>query len=289
MKKSFFLIALLCAALSAISQPAIVTAKTIRATEKFTLDTANVTRIKRVVNVSSVHSQLPTAKAVWDAIQTGSPVLSVNGLTGSVVLDLNRSGQTLSLTGDASTVTLPIIGVSSGTGVSVSTVGGVATVTNTGDLSTANEIQSYAHSGTTSYTNTLSLGGGTFTLTSGSGIGINHSGGAVTVSNTGDLSTTNEIQTISRNVATNNVATLSLSGGTANVEDLFVESTASFTPGGTTATMSGTLPSENTKLWVTRNGLSYVVGTNVLRSGSTLTFSRALVSGEVVKYKYPFQ
>lgn len=236
MKKSLVLLALLCAAFSALAQPAIISAKNLRATQKFTLDTANVTRITRTVNGSSLHSQLPTAKAVWDAIQTGSPVLSVNGLTGAVVLDLNLSGQTLSLTGDASTVTLPIVGVSAGTGVSVSTTAGVATVTNTGDLST-----------------------------------------------------TNEIQTLSRNVATNNLVSLSLSGGSANVEDLFVEGTASFTPGSTTATMSGTLPVENAKLWVYRNGLPYVVGSNVLRSGSTLTFSRALASGEVVRFKYPFQ
>ena len=211
------------------------------------------------------------------------------------------------------------------------------------DPSSTNELQTYAHTGTTSYTNTLSLGGGSFTLSASTGIGIAHSAGTVTftntgdlsnanelqnlsltgqalgitsgsgvtlpiigvaagtgisvsissgtatVTNTGDLSASNEIQSLSRNVAVNNIVTLSLSGGTANVEDLFAEGLATFTPGGTTATMSGTLPAENTKIWVTRNGLPYIIGTNVLRSGATLTFSRVLASGEVVRFKYPLQ
>lgn len=208
-------------------------------------------RVDSLLGLASVPYTAGTGINITGHVVTNTApdlVVTITGATGTyptfALPDASATNelQNLSLTGQAlgissgTGVTLPIVGVASGTGISISTTAGVATVTNTGDLST-----------------------------------------------------TNEIQTLNRNVATNNVVSLSLSGGTANVEDLFVESTASFTPGGTTATMSGTLPSENTKLWVYRNGLPYVVGTNVLRSGSTLTFSRALASGEVVRFKYPFQ
>lgn len=129
------------------------------------------------------------------------------------------------------------------------------------------------------------------TYTAGTGIDIT----GTTVSNTGDLSNTNELQTVSRNVATNNIVTLSNAGGTVNVEDLFVEGTATFTAGQTTATMTGTLPAENAKLWVYRNGVRYVVGAsgcsgcNVTRTGSTLTFARSITSGEVITFKHPLQ
>lgn len=129
------------------------------------------------------------------------------------------------------------------------------------------------------------------TYTAGTGIDIT----GTTISNIGDLSNTNELQTVSRNVATNNIVTLSLSGGTVNVEDLFVDGIATFTAGQTTASMSGTLPTENTKIWVRRNGVEYVVGAsgctgcNVTRSGTTLTFARAIVAGEVITYKHPQQ
>ena len=77
--------------------------------------------------------------------------------------------------------------VTAGTGISVTGTGTSGTpyvVTNTGDLSTTNEIQTYAHSGTTSYTNTLSLAGGAFTIQSGTGITVAHTAGTVTISGT---------------------------------------------------------------------------------------------------------
>jgi hypothetical protein len=125
------------------------------------------------------------------------------------------------------------------------------------------------------------------------GTGINVSG--TVISNTGDLSATNEIQTVSRDAATTNTATLSISGGSISVEDLFVESTATFTAGNTTATMTGTLPTDNAKLWVYRNGIRQVVGAsgcsgcNVTRTTATLTFARAISAGELITFKYPLQ
>lgn len=52
------------------------------------------------------------------------------------------------------------------------------------DGSTTNEVQTYGHSGTTSYTNTLSLSGGSFTIQAGTNVSISHSGGTVTISAT---------------------------------------------------------------------------------------------------------
>ncbi len=50
------------------------------------------------------------------------------------------------------------------------------------DGSTSNELQSYGHSGTTSYTNTLSSGGGSFTLQSGTNVTLSHTAGITTIS-----------------------------------------------------------------------------------------------------------
>jgi hypothetical protein len=68
---------------------------------------------------------------------------------------------------------------------------------NDADNSVSNELQTYGHSGTTSYTNTLSLGGGSFTLLGSGATSISRSGTNVTISSTdnvndADASTTNE-------------------------------------------------------------------------------------------------
>lgn len=229
---------------------------------------------------------------------TAGTGISISGLTISNSGDLSATNELQTLATATNTVTLSNGGGSftvAGAGVNTVTTSGT-TITITGtevDGSTTNELQTIA---TATNTVTLSNGGGSFTV-AGAGINtVTTSGSTITVTGTEvDGSTTNEIQTVSRNVATNNVVTLSLSGGTVNVEDLFVEATATFTAGQTTATMSGTLPSENAKLWVFRNGIRHVVGAsgcsgcNVVRSGSTLTFASSLNSGEVVTFKYPFQ
>lgn len=60
----------------------------------------------------------------------------------------------------------------------------VAGVLTADDGSTTNEIQTYAHTGTTSYTNTLSIGGGAFTLQAGTGMSLSHTGGTTTFAST---------------------------------------------------------------------------------------------------------
>lgn len=75
-----------------------------------------------------------------------------------------------------------------GAGISITNPAGVLgdpTITNTGDLSTTNEVQTYSHAGGTNiYTNTLSLGGGTWSIAGGGIAVVSSSGGAITVTAT---------------------------------------------------------------------------------------------------------
>ncbi len=64
----------------------------------------------------------------------------VDGSTTNELQNLSLTGQSLGISSGTG-VTLPIVGVTAGTGISVSTSSGNATVTNTGDLSSTNEIQ----------------------------------------------------------------------------------------------------------------------------------------------------
>lgn len=231
-------------------------------------------------NANTIAANAVTTTKIADANVTMPKIAQAGATTGQVI---KWNGTAWAPAADAGTT------YTAGTGIDITGT----TISNTGDLSNTNELQTISAA---SNVVTLSNGGGTFTI---AGAGINTVATATnTITITGtevDGSTTNEIQTVSRNVATNNIVTLSLSGGTVNVEDLFVEGTATFTAGQTTATMSGTLPSENAKIWVYRNGVRYAVGAtgcsgcNVTRSGATLTFARALVSGETVTFKHPFQ
>ena len=231
-------------------------------------------------NANTIANNAVTTVKIADANVTMPKLAQAGAISGQVI---KWNGSAWAPAADAGTT------YTAGTGIDITGT----TISNTGDLSNTNELQTISAA---SNVVTLSNGGGTVTI---AGAGINTvatASNTITVTGTEvDGSTTNEIQTVSRNVATNNIVTLSLSGGTVNVEDLFAEGVATFTAGQTTATMSGTLPSENTKLWVFRNNLLYVVGAsgcstcNVVRSGSTLTFARALASGETVTFKYPLQ
>lgn len=60
--------------------------------------------------------------------------------TTNEIQDLSLSGQTLSLSSDATTVTLPIINNTAGAGISVSIASGNATITNTGDTNASDDI-----------------------------------------------------------------------------------------------------------------------------------------------------
>lgn len=138
----------------------------------------------------------------------GSLTVGAGGANSSTIVS-NTSGSTA--------VTVAGAGI-----VTVTESGSTITVTGTEvDGSTSNELQTYGHAGTTSYTNTLSSGGGSFTLQASGIAAISHSGGTVTISATEvDGSTTNELQTLNNTGdATSHTATLSNSGGSLKLKE----------------------------------------------------------------------
>jgi hypothetical protein len=137
-----------------------------------------------------------------------------DGSTINELQDLSLSGQSLSIS-NGSGVTLPVIGVSAGTGISTSISGGTVTVTNSApdqtvgitgtgitvvsnypnfaltaaDQSDTNELQTIANtSDATSHTVTLSNSGGSVQLIEGAGISLSTGGsssaGTVTIAAT---------------------------------------------------------------------------------------------------------
>lgn len=138
----------------------------------------------------------------------GSLTVGAGGANSSTIVS-NTSGSTA--------VTVAGAGI-----VTVTESGSTITVTGTEvDGSTSNELQTYGHAGTTSYTNTLSSGGGSFTLQASGIAAISHSAGTVTISATEvDGSTTNELQTLNNTGdATSHTATLSNSGGSLKLKE----------------------------------------------------------------------
>ena len=145
----------------------------------------------------------------------------VDGSTTNELQNLSLSGQSLSISSGTG-VTLPVVGVSAGTGIGVSGSSGTFTVSNTGDLSATNELNtSFSVSGSNL---ALTDAGGTINVAVSSiapvqavsaGTGISISGTTTrTITNTGDLSATNEIQTLS---LSGSDLSLSLGGGTVTL------------------------------------------------------------------------
>lgn len=109
--------------------------------------------------------------------------------------------------------------------------------------------------------------------------------------NDADASVTNEIQTLSRNT-TNNLASLSLSGGSAIVADIVSAQTFTGSTGSTLTLSTAPTLTYLASMQIRRNGVEQTfsnVGsaTDVTVTGTTLTFNyRALTSDEVVVVKY---
>jgi hypothetical protein len=192
----------------------------------------------------------------------------VSGVGGGVVTYTGAGGLTVSATGTNLTFT--------------QTSG--ATYTGTAPVAVTGTVISLSPSGVTAGTyNNLTVGSN----------GIATAGSNVAYLTTEiDGSTTNEVQTITRN-ATTNAATLSLSGGTINVEDVEVKEEA-YPTSGTTVTLTGTLPADVGKIKVSRNGVeqNYGAGKGVvsINTGTkVITFGRAFSSGEQVLAVYPQQ
>jgi hypothetical protein len=112
----------------------------------------------------------------------------VDGSTTNELQNLSLTGQSLGISSGTG-VTLPVINVSAGTGISVSASAGNYTVTNTGDLSATNELQTIANtSDPTSHTATLSSSGGSLKLVEGTNVAFTTTGtgldGIVTINST---------------------------------------------------------------------------------------------------------
>lgn len=238
-------------------------------------------------NVGSVTGQNFTAGSMKVAVTggTGAVLSAVSVDVNESNLTLNNIGGTLSAAKGGTGVTT-LANLTAGS-TKVAVTGGTAAVVvatsvdvNEGNLNLANI------GGTLPNTKIAQNG-----ATSGQALKWNGTAWAPAT----DAGITAEAQTVSRNVGTNNVVTLSVTGSTVNVEDLFDVANATFTAGQTTATTTLTLPAENTKIRLTRNGILYEVGTtgcatcNVTRSGTTFTFGSALASGEIVKIIVPKQ
>lgn len=159
----------------------------------------------------------------WDGTQwIGFPQTSISGLNTSFVLDTLTN--TLSITDAGSTLTVNLNNVlnnyTAGAGISI--VNGV--ISNTGDLSTTNEL--ITNVGYNLNTGDLSIteAGNLFNVnlnslkdvyTAGAGIGIANN----VITNTGDLSNTNEVVTAFTFNSGNNILTLT-EGGNSFTADL---------------------------------------------------------------------
>ena len=144
--------------------------------------------------------------------------------------------KTLDLSLGGGTVTLDPAGI-----LTISRSGNTLTLTAIEvDGSVTNELQTYGHAGSTSYTNTLSDGGGSFTLQASGIASISHTGGTVTISATEiDGSTSNEIQALSAGdgAGDNKTLDLSLGGGTVTLDPAGI---LSISRSGNTLTLTAT-------------------------------------------------
>lgn len=224
-----------------------------------------------------------TATATTDLTFSGasSPV-TLNSSTGTDVT--HTAGTGISLTGTSSNMTItntaPDQTVSI-TGAGISVVTGTYpnfTITSTEvDGSTTNELQTYGHSGTTSYTNTLSNSGGSFTLQAGGINAISHTAGTVTITATEvDGSTTNELQTYGHAGTTTYTNTLSGGGGSWSITGAGIAA-ISQTGGAITVTateVDGSISNEGI-LGVGAGGASSSTITTTTSTGNAVTINAA--------------
>jgi len=129
---------------------------------------------------STASNELNIGGAIYGTSLYGTSLIGIEVAAPARTLDVNGEMRIRDLVTDTPTGVvghdadgdLATVGFSG-----MSMVSGTLTAT---DGSTTNEIQTYAHTGTTSYTNTLSLGGGSFTLQAGTGMSLSHTAGTTT-------------------------------------------------------------------------------------------------------------
>ena len=149
----------------------------------------------------------------------------VDGSTTNELQNLSLSGQSLSISGGTG-ATLPIVGISAGSGIGVSTTSGVSTISNTGiitevDGSVTNEGSLTVGAGTasTSIINSNTSGSTGVTITAAGINAITETGNVITLTATEvDGSVSNELQTVANTSnATSHTVTLSNSGGSIQI------------------------------------------------------------------------
>lgn len=240
----------------------------------FTLTAADVSatnELQTFVNSSTSTTHTVTLSNSGGSIQlaegTGITLTTTGtGLDGVVTIASTATGITdLTFSGSSSPVTLNSstgtdVTFTAGGIVSLSATSGNITITATEvDGSTSNELQTYAHSGTTTYTNTLSSGGGSWSIT-GAGIAvISQTAGAITVTATEvDGSTTNEG---SLTVAAGSGTTSLIHSNTSGSTDVTIAASTGLTisESGNTITLVNSAPDQTVSL--TGAGISVVSGT----------------------------
>lgn len=225
---------------------------------------------------------------------SGNITITATEVDGSVTNEL----QTIANTSDATshTVTLSNSGGSvqlvEGSGITMATTGtggaGILTITAV-DASATNEIQTYGHAGTTTYTNTLSGSGGSWSITGAGIAAISQTGGAITVTATEvDGSVSNELQTYSHGGTTTYTNTLSNSGGSWSLTGAGI-AVVSQTAGAVTVTateVDGSISNEGSLTVGAGSGTTSIINSNTSGStGVTLTASTGLgisESGNVI-------
>lgn len=297
MKNTLILFFLLLVACVSAQSNSFVTDR-LRAAEYFRIGTntsQKVTGFDRVITAPGTHDSLPTSRAVVDFLEanftpigyytagtgisisddviTNSAPDQVVGLTGGGITvitgtypnftitsnevdgsttnelqNLSLSGQSLGISSGAG-VTLPVVGVTAGAGIGVSSSSGNFTVSNTGDLSDTNELNtSFSVSGSNL---ALTDAGGTINVPVSSiapvqaiaaGSGISISGTTTRTITAADVSDTNELQTLSIDgsdlTLSNGGGTVTLPGG-ADGNGIYSGSGA--VPDGTVATIGSKL------------------------------------------------
>lgn len=207
---------------------------------------------------------------------SGSTGVTLSASTG---LSISESGNVITLTNTAPDQTVSL------TGAGITNVTGTYpnfTITSTEvDGSTTNELQAYGHAGTTTYTNTLSGGGGSWSITGAGIAAISQTGGAITVTATEvDGSTTNELQTIS---VASNTTTLSNSGGSMTIAGAGINTVGT---AGSTITITGTevdgsISNEGSLTVGAGSGTTSIINSNTSGStGVTITAGSGLTISE---------
>lgn len=189
------------------------------------------TTATKVVNAASTHLQIPSAKAVWDALTanlvnlSGGSGVTITGTPPNLTISINDVSAT-----NEGTLGVGAGGASSSTLLSNTTGSNPVTINVAGPVAIAESTSSNGGSITITVTEaqTLSLTGQTLAISggnsvtlpviavaAGTGISVSPSGGTYTVTNTGDLSATNEgTLGVSAGTSTTAVLTSNTSGAT---------------------------------------------------------------------------